>query len=537
MLAETFRDDGVSAFRGKNFSNESALGEFLRLVENGSVKQGSVLVIENMDRLSRQSILPCLSKFTDIISKGVSIGVISQNRIFDVKSITENPMELILVLVEFSRANNESLTKSNRSKSVIQARIERVKKGEKVWFGPYKPSWIISLKNNKFVLDDKRVAIVRDIFKRYLRGQSCNSIANELNQARVATLRKFPNGIWTNSTVADLLRNKNVIGWFGINDQEFDNYFPALISAADYKKVQARLEFNVKSRGGSKYGLVRNLFKGLVFCAECGQVPELKLGTYRNVKGGLQHYAHYICRGVKQHTGCKNVGRVAVSSVELAIFESVLFQHPSNLANHEVKVDATRLNELEDKQAKADLVIGRLSEMVMDPELENLNGLKEKMKASVRERDALAKLIKAERNRVNQKAEFPKAAATLFSLFTLENPDLKKLAEWYQYYARFIQDTNNRKILKNLMPAIFEKITFRFHVSDSKPPTIKTDIKCALVGGEQVTAEVITTSKGTIISRNDPSTKKPIPFRLTASGKRIPLEEPKKEKRTKKQRA
>ena len=66
VLAETFRDDGVSAFRGKNFSNESALGEFLRLVENGSVKQGSVLVIENMDRLSRQSILPCLSKFTDI---------------------------------------------------------------------------------------------------------------------------------------------------------------------------------------------------------------------------------------------------------------------------------------------------------------------------------------------------------------------------------------------------------------------------------------------------------------------------------------
>jgi len=528
ILADTFRDDGVSAFRGKNFSNESALGEFLRLVENGTVKQGSVLVIENMDRLSRQSILPCLSKFTEIISKGVSIGVISQNRIFDVKSITENPMELILVLVEFSRANNESQTKSNRSKSVIQARIERVKKGEKVWFGPYKPSWIISLKNNKFVLDDKRVAIVRDVFKRYLRGQSCNSIANELNRASVATLRKFPNGIWTNSTVADLLRNKNVIGWFGINGQEFDNYFPAIISAADYKKAQARLEFNVKNRGGSKYGLVRNLFKGLVFCAGCGQVPELKLGTYRNVKGGLQHYAHYICRGVKQHTGCKNVGRVAVSNVELAIFESVLFQHPSNLANNEVKVDATRLNELEDKHAKADLVIARLSEMVMDPDLENLNDLKEKMKASVRERDALAKLIKAERNRVNQKTDFPKAAATLFSLFSLENPDLKKLAEWYQYYARFIQDTNNRKILKNLMPAIFEKITFRFHVSDSKPPMTKTDIKCTLIGGEQVTAEVITTSKGTIIPRNDPSTKKLIPFRLTASGKRLPLEEPKK---------
>jgi DNA invertase Pin-like site-specific DNA recombinase len=83
VLVETFRDDGISAFKGKKFPNESALGEFLHLVENDTIKQGSVLVVENMDRLSRQSILPCLAKFSEIISKGVSIGVMSQNRIYD----------------------------------------------------------------------------------------------------------------------------------------------------------------------------------------------------------------------------------------------------------------------------------------------------------------------------------------------------------------------------------------------------------------------------------------------------------------------
>ena len=166
----------------------------------------------------------------EIISKGVSIGVISQNRIFDVKSVTDNPMELILVLVEFARANNESQTKSTRSKSVIQSKIERVKTGEKIWFGVQKPSWVVSLKDGKFMLDETKVALVRDIFTRYLRGQSCNNIANELNVAKVSTLRNMLNGIWTNSTVAELLRNKNAIGWFGINDQEFDNYFPAIIS-------------------------------------------------------------------------------------------------------------------------------------------------------------------------------------------------------------------------------------------------------------------------------------------------------------------
>src|SRR5437879_3808921 len=86
-LADTFTDEGVSGFKGKNFSNESALSAFLKLVEDGTIETGSVLIVESMDRLSRQSILPCLSKFIDIINSGVSIGVISQNKILDTKSI------------------------------------------------------------------------------------------------------------------------------------------------------------------------------------------------------------------------------------------------------------------------------------------------------------------------------------------------------------------------------------------------------------------------------------------------------------------
>jgi hypothetical protein len=88
-------------------------------------------------------------------------------------------------------------------------------------------------------------------------------------------------------------------------------------------------------------------------------------------------------------------------------------------------------------------------------------------------------------------------------------------------------------MLKNLMPSIFDRITLRFKVSDTKPPKIDTNISCTLVGGEQIDALVITTSEGTIITRNDPVTKKSIPFRLTTSGKQIPIEEPKQVKRTK----
>jgi len=48
-LVETFTDSGVSGYKGKNFSHESALSQFLRLVENGTIQPNSVLILESMD--------------------------------------------------------------------------------------------------------------------------------------------------------------------------------------------------------------------------------------------------------------------------------------------------------------------------------------------------------------------------------------------------------------------------------------------------------------------------------------------------------
>src|SRR5215467_1963131 len=49
----TFRDLGKSAFRGKN-AQEGELGDFIKAVEDGRIKRGSYLLVENLDRLSRQ---------------------------------------------------------------------------------------------------------------------------------------------------------------------------------------------------------------------------------------------------------------------------------------------------------------------------------------------------------------------------------------------------------------------------------------------------------------------------------------------------
>src|SRR5262245_18865295 len=52
----TLRDLGKSAFTGQHRKNPDrhALAAFLKLVESGKVPKGSYLIIENLDRLSRE---------------------------------------------------------------------------------------------------------------------------------------------------------------------------------------------------------------------------------------------------------------------------------------------------------------------------------------------------------------------------------------------------------------------------------------------------------------------------------------------------
>src|SRR5262245_887480 len=63
----TLHDLGVSAFRGAN-AKFGALGCFLEAVRRGRVPKGSVLIIESIDRLSRNKVGEALQLFISILN-------------------------------------------------------------------------------------------------------------------------------------------------------------------------------------------------------------------------------------------------------------------------------------------------------------------------------------------------------------------------------------------------------------------------------------------------------------------------------------
>src|SRR5262245_16854443 len=80
------RDLGVSAFRGAN-ADTGALSGFLQAVQAGRVPPGSVLIVENLDRLTRDEVGRALSLFISILDAGIHIVTLKPEVEYTKKSI------------------------------------------------------------------------------------------------------------------------------------------------------------------------------------------------------------------------------------------------------------------------------------------------------------------------------------------------------------------------------------------------------------------------------------------------------------------
>jgi DNA invertase Pin-like site-specific DNA recombinase len=248
----SFRDLGVSAFRGKN-AKEGALCAFLEAIDHNLVPWGSYLLIESLDRLSRDRILAAQALFLQIIQAGVTIVTLTDQRLYSLESINQNPLDLVVSLVVLMRANEESEMKSRRIRAAFE--VMRSKLAEEPWTARC-PGWLrLDKTTGKFAILEERANIVRRIFRESLSGIGRETIARRLNEERVPL---FGQGNqrdkhWQKTLIRHLLYTPAVMGtlvpfvseWVeGVQrlrpQPPVEHYFPAIIDPADWDRVQAR---------------------------------------------------------------------------------------------------------------------------------------------------------------------------------------------------------------------------------------------------------------------------------------------------------
>jgi DNA invertase Pin-like site-specific DNA recombinase len=253
-LALSFRDLGVSAYRGRN-AKEGALRAFLEAMEHNLVPPNSYLLIESLDRLSRDRILAAQALFMQIIQAGVHIVTLTDQRCYSLESLNQNPLDLIVSLVSMMRANEESEMKSRRIRASFD--IRRSQLSEKPWSSRC-PGWLrLDKAAGKFIIVEDRADVVRGIYRDVLSGVGHQTIARQLNEQQVPL---FGHGnqqgrIWQKSLIRHFLRTPTVIGTLVPFISEYvdgakrmrpqapvENYYPAIIDRSDWDRVQAKRE-------------------------------------------------------------------------------------------------------------------------------------------------------------------------------------------------------------------------------------------------------------------------------------------------------
>jgi DNA invertase Pin-like site-specific DNA recombinase len=95
----TLQDLGVSGFRGRNLEG-GAFTLFRRAIEDGIVPQGSVLLVENLDRLSRMPAYDAFKVLSNIVDAGVDIVTLKPESRHSRDSLRKDMGSLITVILQ-----------------------------------------------------------------------------------------------------------------------------------------------------------------------------------------------------------------------------------------------------------------------------------------------------------------------------------------------------------------------------------------------------------------------------------------------------
>lgn len=299
---KTIEDFGVSAFRGNN-RTDGALGRFIDAVKSGEIERGSYLLVESVDRLSRQAIEDALTQFMEIVREGIVIATLSDNQAF--RRGEMDFTKLLVSIVYMARANDESEMKSCRSRAAWSNGRQQARDNNKVIANSRLPSWL-KLEGDNIVPIPERAAIVNEMFQMARSGQGYQQIAKIFTENDYKT---FGQGkVWRPAGIQSVIKSRAVIGEFqphvifeGKRVPEGEpilDYYPAIVPPSIFAEVQHVVDKRSNHSGSYRKGLYNNLFSGVIRC-QCGELLRF------NNKGSKGKARNYLVCPMEGVTGCQ----------------------------------------------------------------------------------------------------------------------------------------------------------------------------------------------------------------------------------------
>ncbi len=288
-----FADKGRSAFHG----GLKALGQFRDLVRRERIAPGSVLVVEVLDRISREEVDDAYDIFREIIRAGIWIATREPERIYTRETCAGNMLNLLEPLFIFARAHDESRAKSMRIREawVHQHRKAREEKQPI----QSRPPWWLRKGQHGYELIPEHAEAIRQMRTLCLSGHGYTQTAGELARR----LFRPPGRNWCIETIRSTLKSRRTLGEHQPGHKikgrlvpdgpPIQGYYPTIFTPEEWEAIQGAIQRRQRNKPGRPAKECANLFTGLVFEAN-SRLPMSK-GSARPQHGGKK-YNSLKCR-------------------------------------------------------------------------------------------------------------------------------------------------------------------------------------------------------------------------------------------------
>lgn len=369
-LDTSLRDLGVSAFTGDN-RTKGALRSFLNRVENGEVERGSYLLIDSMDRLSRQMVTEATHQLLGIALAGITVVTLSDGRKFDRNA---SMADVMMAVIEIERSHRESAEKGRKVAEAHAESKRRARDEGRVWHKSG-PTWtVFNEATKKFDEIPHKADIVRRIYDMLESGLGTTSIALKFNEEGVETPRG-KKGLWHHSAVLEIAKSKATIGVYQpklakagnrasrrpADGDPIENYYPVVIQPDQYYRVQAIIEARSprRTRGNNTKDFA-NLLVGLCKCHTCGGTVGMHTAS-KDVR--FKRNSSLQCVDARRGL-CTHKHRYKYKPLEDAVLKHVVeFTPPSERTGNET---ASRIAQAEAERADLQAKVENLLNMMED---------------------------------------------------------------------------------------------------------------------------------------------------------------------------
>lgn len=278
-IAEYFHEKGMSGFRGANA--EGKLKLFRGAVDRKEISSGSYLLVESMDRLSRDKVNNALKLLNDIIEKGITVVTLDDERVYSKQTIGDDYIALIVALLNMARAHEESKRKSDML-GAVWGNKKTVARVDKKAITRVVPAWLyFDDQKGKIEVNKSRETVVLEIFKLIREGWGAYSIARLLNERGEPPWGNRKRAVWHESYIKKIANNRSVLGEYQPHKYVFDDnsvesrvpdgdvikgYFPPIMTEEQFATAAASMTRRRTGGRGRKGIGYSNLFTGLLKC-------------------------------------------------------------------------------------------------------------------------------------------------------------------------------------------------------------------------------------------------------------------------------